>query len=308
MSRYTQMLHILYEYRRADVAYEIILKMKEAQIRINSDDYMDAIRVCSAGKNADSIALTLWNMMLAEGYAPSLVDHEILMNCYVRSSNMKGAEQLFEAIRRKGMKPTVWTYNSLLTGYKRNGSWERALQIYQIMKLDQVQPDGVTYMILLDLLGRAQKQEYMPVLVKDMQQGDDLVGNLSREINAAFPNHLMGDVNLYNSAAFLQNFEQLLQNESVELLNYQFSKLYLRKAGLNALLFWFIRQDDRLAVLYLYRCTRRSRRTAPDDLTYKLLFHYCGVKQDAEFFHIIMNDAASQGFTYTVATGSGRHA
>lgn len=167
--------------------------------------------------------------MLAEGYAPSLVDHEVLVNCYVRSSNMKGAEQLFEAIRRKGMKPTVWTYNSLLTGYKRNGSWERALQIYQIMKLDQVQPDGVTYMILLDLLGRAQKQEYMPVLVKDLQQGDDLVGNLSREINAAFPNHLMGDVNLYNSAAFLQNFEQLLQNESVELLNYQFSKLYLRQ-------------------------------------------------------------------------------
>ena len=57
MSRYTQMLHILYEYRRADVAYEIILKMKEMQIRINSDDYMDAIRVCSAGKNADSIAV-----------------------------------------------------------------------------------------------------------------------------------------------------------------------------------------------------------------------------------------------------------
>lgn len=308
MCSYSQMLHLLYEYRRCDIAYEVILKMKEAQVRINSDDYMDAIRVCSVGKNADSIALTIWNMMLAEGYSPTLVDHEVLLNCYIRSSNMKGAEELFEAIRRKGMKPTVWTYNSLLTGYKRNGSWERALQIYQIMKLDQVQADGVTYMIILDLLWKTQKQEYMPVIVKDIQQGYDFVGSISKEINAAFPNHQMGDVNLYNSTAFLQNFDQLLQNESIELLHYQFTKLYLRKASLNALLLWFIKQDDHLAVLYLYRCTRRSKRTTPDDLTYKLLFHYCGVKQDTELFSIIMNDATTQGFTYTVGEREGSEA
>ena len=39
----------------------------------------------------------------------------------------------------------------------------------------------------------------------------------------------------------------------------------------------------------------------PNDLTYKLLFYYCGIKQDSVFYEMIMRNAANQGFTYNVS-------
>lgn len=297
---YSQMLHLLYEYHSSKVALEVIRQMREFHVKVNSDDYMDAIRVCSVSDNAENEAAILWNWMLSEGYAPSLIDYEILMNCFIRSNDIAEAEKLFESIRHKGLKPTVWTYNTLLNGYKKTGSWERALQMYQIMKLDKIVPDGITYTILLDLLLKMKKQEYGNVIVRDLQGGTNLLDLITNCIQTTYPTHFMDNVNLMNSQEFLDSFNTLFSNESLKKYHDQFSHLFLKKSSLNSLLLWYINQDNRFAVLYLYHCTMRSRKTAPNDLTYKLLFHYCGIKQDSVFYELIMKNAAAQGFTYNV--------
>lgn len=297
---YSQMLHLLYEYHSSQVALEIIRQMRAFNVKVNSDDYMDAIRICSVSDNAENEAVILWNMMLSEGYAPSLIDYEILMNCFVRSNDVEEAEKLFESIRQKGLKPTVWTYNTLLNGYKKNRSWERALQMYQIMKLDGVVPDGITYTILLDLLLKMKKQEYGSVIVKDLQGGTNFIDLITTCIQTTYPNHFMNNVNLMNSQEFLDSFDTLFSNELLKEYHYQFTHLFLKKSYLNSLLLWYINQDNRFAVLYLYHCTMRSRKTAPNDLTYKLLFYYCGIKQDSVFYELIMKNAVAQGFTYNV--------
>ena len=43
--RYVQMLDILYEYHSSNTAYNIILKMKEADMKINSDDYKSCVQL-----------------------------------------------------------------------------------------------------------------------------------------------------------------------------------------------------------------------------------------------------------------------
>lgn len=298
---YSQMLHLLYEYRSSETALSIITMMKKFGVRVNSDDYMDAIRICSVSDKSDKTATTLWNMMIAEGYVPALVDYEVLMNCFVRSNNVEDAEKLFESIRGKGLKPTVWTYNTLLTGYKRNESWERALQVYQVMKLDGVFPDGVTYTILLDLLLKVQQTEYAKLIVKDLQGGENYIDKMTDYIQSKYPTHFMDDTNLLVSTSFMSTFDRLFDDETLKGYHTQFTQLFLRKSYLNSLLLWYIKQDNRLAIFYLYRCTMRSRKTMPNDLTYKLLFYYCGIKQDSVFYEMIMKNAANQGFTYNVS-------
>ena len=62
---YSQMLHLLYEYRSTDTALEIINMMKKFDVRVNSDDYMDAIRICSVSDGSDETAIVIWNMMIS---------------------------------------------------------------------------------------------------------------------------------------------------------------------------------------------------------------------------------------------------
>ena len=294
------MLHLLYEYRSCSTALDIIKAMHNNHIRVNSGDYMDAIRVCSRSNDSDSIASSLWNMMLSDGYIPSRIDYEILMNCFIRSGAIADAERIFESIRIQGLKPSVWTYNTLLNGYKQNGSWERALQVYQFMQLEGIKPDGITYTILLDLLFKTQKVEYSQVIIKDIQNGKDIVSAISSRILELYPDHLMGDVNLFNSTEFFSHFNQLFEDQVLYNLHHQFSKLFLKKSFLNPLILWYIYQDNRTAIFYLYNATQRSKKSAPNDLTYKLLFHYCGIKKDLGFFEFIMNNAVSAGFSYNV--------
>ena len=120
---YSQMLHLLYEYHSSETALRIIMRMRENHMEVTHEDYMDAIRVCSVMEDSDKIAIKLWNYMLSEGHSPTLIDYEVLMNCFIRSNSIDSAEKLFETIRAKGLKPTVWTYNTLLGGYKRTGSF-----------------------------------------------------------------------------------------------------------------------------------------------------------------------------------------
>lgn len=294
------MLDILYEYHSSSTAYDVILKMKEAGIKINSDDYMNAIRVCTADTNGSKIAFTLWNMMIADGHVPERVDYETLMNCCIRSKAITDAEKLFEVIRTKGLKPTVWTYNILMTGYKKTNSWERALQMYQIMKLDGVEADGVTYTILLDLLYACHKQEFTSTIARDIQKGTNYIEMISQKLNENYPNHVMNSIHLYNCTEFLSHFNTIMEDDCVKDLHSQFSSLFLRKNYINALLRYFIEEDNRIAVLYLYNATQRSKKTYPNDLTYKLLFHYCGIKQDNRLFDSIMSNAVKQDFTYNV--------
>lgn len=103
-----------------------------------------------------------------------------------------------------------------------------------------------------------------------------------------------------DSNEFLNSFDRLFGEGSLKESNFQFTHLFLKKSYLNSLFYWYIHQDDRLAILYLYRCTLRSRKTAANDLTYRLLFYYCGVKQDSAFYELIMKNAVMQGFTYNV--------
>ena len=298
--RYVQMLDILYEYHSSNTAYNIILKMKEADMKINSDDYMNAIRVCTVEKNAYKIAFTLWNMMLTDGHVPTRVDYEVLMNCCIRSEAITEAEKVFDSVRTKGLKPTVWTYNILFSGYKKTKSWQRALQIYQIMKLDNVEADGITYIILLDLLFACNKREYAPTIIQDIQKGNNYIDSICNALNTKYPSHMMNSISLYNSTSFLTHFDEIMKDNSVLEFHHQYSSLFLRKNHINALLRWYIDQDNRLAVLYLYKATQRSKRSSPNDLTYKLLFHYCGVKQDSVLFEDIMNCAVAQGIKYNV--------
>lgn len=298
--RYVQMLDILYEYHSSATAYDIILKMREAGIQITSTDYLNAIRVCTVDKNAYKTAISLWNMMLSDGTVPTRVDYELLMNCCIRSEAIVEAEQLFEVIRNKGLKPTVWTYNILMTGYKRTHSWERALQMYQIMKLDGIEADGVTYTILLDLLFSTNKKEYCTTIVTDIQKGCNYIQQMSDQLNEKYPSHVMDSIHLYNCDEFLAQFDSIVKDDSIADLHTGYTQLFLRKNYINALLRWFIDQDNRFAVLYLYKATQRSKKSQPNDLTYKLLFHYCGIKQDTKLFESIMNNMVAQGISYNV--------
>ena len=298
---YSQMLHLLYEYHSSETALRIIMRMRENHMEVTHEDYMDAIRVCSVMEDSDKIAIKLWNYMLSEGHSPTLIDYEVLMNCFIRSNSIDSAEKLFETIRAKGLKPTVWTYNTLLGGYKRTGSWERALQIYQVMKLDSVTPDGITYLILIELLLKEKHADYAGVIVRDLQGGKNHVDAIVKELHACYVRELKENVNLMDSNEFLNSFDRLFGEGSLKESNFQFTHLFLKKSYLNSLFYWYIHQDDRLAILYLYRCTLRSRKTAANDLTYRLLFYYCGVKQDSAFYELIMKNAVMQGFTYNVA-------
>lgn len=294
------MLDILYEYHSSATAYDVILKMKESGVIVNSDDYMNAIRVCTVDKNAYKTAFTLWNMMLSDGHVPSRIDYEILMNCCIRSEAIVEAERIFEVIRSKDLKPTIWTYNILFTGYKKTKSWERALQMYQIMKLNGIEADGVTYTILLDLLFACNKKEYAPTIIADIQKGQDVLTEITHKLYEKYPNYIMNGIHLHNCNEFFEQFDMIVKDEAIQELHTKYTSLFLRKNHINALLRWFIEQDNRIAVLYLYKATQRSKKTLPNDITYKLLFHYCGVKQDTKFFEDIMHNAVAQGIKYNV--------
>ena len=294
------MLNILYEYHSSSTAHDVILKMKDAGLPISADDYMNAIRVCTTEKNAYKTAFAIWSLMIADGHNPSRVDYEILMNCCIQSKAISEAEKVFELIRTRGLKPTVWTYNVLLTGYKKTQSWERALQIYQIMHLDKVEADGVTYSILLDLLFDCNKKEYAEAIISDIQKGTNYIEQISRNLNEKYPSHVLDSIHLYNCNEFIDNFDVIVNDPCVQEQHLAYTNLFLRKNHINALLRWFIEQDNRIAVLYLYKATQRSKKTSPNNITYKLLFHYCGVKQDTKLFEDIMKNAVSQGIKYNV--------
>ena len=283
---------------------EVILKMREKSVRVNSSDYKLAIRTCSLCENSSKTAMMLWKLLLDEGYVPKVVDYEMLMHCFVKSKSFEEAEKLFEVIRQKGLQPTVWTYNILINGYNKSESWERALQLYQIMKLSGVKPDGITCTMLIDLLLKTNKQQYAHVILKDVQNGDNLVEMISQELSSQFPKHLFGTIDLFDSELFYANFDKVFSEETLQKLNERFIHLYLRKTAMNALLLWFVKQNDRFAVFYLYKMTQRLGKTTPDDLTYKLLLWYCAMQKDTKFFQIIMTNAMQQGVQYNVVDSS----
>ena len=173
--------------------------------------------------------------------------------------------------------------------------------MYQVMKLDGVLPDGVTYTILLDLLLKVKQGEYAKLIVNDLQGGENYIDQMTEYLHTKYPSHFMNDLNLLVSTTFVNSFDSIFEDEVLKEYHHKFTQLYLKKSYLNSLLLWYIHQDNRLAIFYLYRCTMRSRKTMPNDLTYKLLFYYCGIKQDSVFYEMIMRNAANQGFTYNVS-------
>ena len=290
---YSQMLNILFEYRGFETSFEVILKMREKFTHISTDDYKLAIRTCSLCTNASQAAQTLWTMMLSEGYSPKVVDFETLMQCYVKSKAFSEAEKLFDLIRERGLEPTVWTYNILINGYNKSESWERALQIYQIMKLAGVRPDGITCTTLIDLLLKTKQPQYVHVILKDMQGGENLVDQI---VQALQKSDSRGDSALW----VLDAWEKVFSDATLGELQERFDQLHLRKTSLNALLLWYVQQNDDIAVQFLYHSTQRLGKARPDDLTYKLLLWHCARQRNAELFQRIMTNATQQGVQYNV--------
>ena len=293
---YSQMLNILFEYRGFETSFEVILKMREKFPHISIDDYKLAIRTCSLCANASQAAHSLWNMMLSEGYSPKVVDFETLMQCYVKSKAFSEAEKLFDQIREHGLEPTVWTYNILINGYNKSGSWERALQIYQIMKLAGVRPDGITCTTLIDLLLKTKQPQYVHVILKDLQGGENLVDQIVQSLRSS---DSRGDSALW----VLDEWEKVFSAPGLRELSDRFDQLHLRKTSLNALLLWYVQQSDDLAVQVLYHATQRLGKARPDDLTYKLLLWHCARQRNGQLFQRIMTNATQQGVQYNVETG-----
>lgn len=289
------MLNILFEYRGFETSFEVILKMREKFPHISIDDYKLAIRTCSLCANASQVAQSLWEMMLSEGYSPKVVDFETLMQCYVKSKAFAEAEKLFDLIREHGLEPTVWTYNILINGYNKSGSWERALQIYQIMKLAGVRPDGITCTTLIDLLLKTKQPQYVHVILKDLQGGENLVDQVVQSLQRSDSRG--------NSALWvLDTWEKVFSDAHLGELSDRFDQLHLRKTSINALLLWYVQQSDDLAVQFLYHATQRLGKARPDDLTYKLLLWHCARQRNAELFQRIMTNATQQGVQYNVET------
>ena len=90
-------------------------------------------------------AKKLFEEIKSEGLEPSVLSYTSLLNAYVRSGDLDGAQGVIELMRKAGCEPNVVTYTSLLKGYSQDGNLVGAKKVMADMKKNGVELNIRTY-------------------------------------------------------------------------------------------------------------------------------------------------------------------
>lgn len=107
------------------------------------------------------VALRLWKLMQSVNIEPDIRAVNILMNCYAKLADLKGAESLMNQIQTgcgpditSPLEANLVTYNTLLDACHKAGDLDAALLAKADLEIQGIRPDARTYTTLIATVAR----------------------------------------------------------------------------------------------------------------------------------------------------------
>ncbi|KAI8918182.1 hypothetical protein DFJ77DRAFT_508432 [Powellomyces hirtus] len=97
-------------------------------------------------------ALNLLEAMLKNNYQPDVVSYTLFIEAYGQKGDLKGVQDMLLRIYNNGLQPDKIVYTTLIVAHAKIGQTERAIQAFDQMIADGLQPDVVTYTTVMHLL------------------------------------------------------------------------------------------------------------------------------------------------------------
>jgi len=95
----------------------------------------------------------VWRRMLAGGVQPDIVTYNVMMSAHAKKSDYAAVERKFEELQENGLRPDVVTYNTLMRSV-RDVDVERVWEYFDTMVAQGVLPTDITFSTLIDAIGK----------------------------------------------------------------------------------------------------------------------------------------------------------
>ena len=169
LSRYFQLMQIIYDFKLGPSSYQLLLHMHRNEKYIIPSLYRSVLLTLSLyGKNIDLVKKTM-DLGKQYGYTLNRYDYEDLMKVYIKGNQIDLAIQSFEEMKKSNISPTTWSYNILLNGLKCVGDWEHSLYYFHEMQERGLLPDSVTCNTLIRTFGISKKTSLIPEFISQMK-------------------------------------------------------------------------------------------------------------------------------------------
>ncbi|XP_015070913.1 pentatricopeptide repeat-containing protein At3g18110, chloroplastic [Solanum pennellii] len=114
------------------------------------------------------LALQVYNDMTSSGRSPDVITYTILIDSLGKDNKMAEASKVMSEMLNAGIKPTVRTYSALICGYAKAGKRVDAEDMFDCMVRSGIQPDHLAYTVMLDMNLRFGETKKAMMLYHDM--------------------------------------------------------------------------------------------------------------------------------------------
>ncbi|XP_010318267.2 pentatricopeptide repeat-containing protein At3g18110, chloroplastic [Solanum lycopersicum] len=114
------------------------------------------------------LALQVYNDMTSSGRSPDVITYTILIDSLGKDNKMAEASKVMSEMLNAGIKPTVRTYSALICGYAKVGKRVDAEDMFDCMVRSGIQPDHLAYTVMLDMNLRFGETKKAMMLYHDM--------------------------------------------------------------------------------------------------------------------------------------------
>ncbi|KAK4734832.1 hypothetical protein R3W88_009093 [Solanum pinnatisectum] len=118
------------------------------------------------GRN--DLALQVYNDMMSSGRSPDVITYTILIDSLGKDNKMAEASKVMSEMLNAGIKPTVRTYSALICGYAKAGKRVDAEDMFDCMVRSGIHPDHLAYTVMLDMNLRFGETKKAMLLYHDM--------------------------------------------------------------------------------------------------------------------------------------------
>ncbi|TMW97495.1 hypothetical protein EJD97_005396 [Solanum chilense] len=114
------------------------------------------------------LALQVYNDMTSSGRSPDVITYTILIDSLGKDNKMAEASKVMSEMLNAGIKPTVRTYSALICGYAKAGKRVDAEDMFDCMVRSGIQPDHLAYTVMVDMNLRFGETKKAMMLYHDM--------------------------------------------------------------------------------------------------------------------------------------------
>lgn len=123
-------------------------------------------------KKAEQVVVQMSN----KGVQPDIITYGILINGYSKTGQVKKAQNVFDQMIAEGLQPELKQYSALIDGYSRIGEAKEAQKIFDQMLQQGIEPDVIAYETLINAYGKAgQPEKAQEIFTEISKKGLNLI-------------------------------------------------------------------------------------------------------------------------------------